>query len=500
VKRVLLALLAFHALPLFGADWPQLQRDAARTGRTTDTVAPPYRARWIWLGPTQTLRNRDSQAGWTDNLTPSAGYSYNMPAQASFTIAESVQPVVVNNRVFIGTQEGRAYAINADDGATLWSANIDGGTVATAAASEDGSVIIFVTLTGMVYGLSAASGATQWSFEARKSITASPCVSGTSVFVADHSGRVYALTAASGGLLWTTRLPAPVLGGLAADATSVYVGAENMVVYAMNKSGGGIRAQRQVRGQSFRMLWPVVFNNIVYAHTMTTPVIGSEYVMEQLMTDSGSLAAEESNIALWLEGQGGWADAGVDWKHIFALETGGLTEPFTILAGPCDGCGMPCPPVVVDNQNRVLTYFKTRYPTLTKVGAFGTNYSIDIAAINQTNGRRIPINNGRLSNIWPWETDNLYGMTVAGNQLWLRQNFRGTQLIDLSNSNAYGVTAQVRHWDGGNFSGRDVIYKDQPPPPAANQNDLAGRVGPAVAGSRVYQTETYAVLAIERRP
>ena len=51
--------------------------------------------------------------------------------------------------------------------------------------------------------------------------------------------------------------------------------------------------------------------------------------------------------------------------------------------------------------------------------------NIDIAAVNPATGRRLPIDNGHLANIWPWETDNLYGLCVAGTQLWLRQNFRG---------------------------------------------------------------------------
>ena len=46
-----------------------------RTGRTTDSVAPPYRARWIWCGPNLTLRNQDSHTGWTNNLQAREGYS-----------------------------------------------------------------------------------------------------------------------------------------------------------------------------------------------------------------------------------------------------------------------------------------------------------------------------------------------------------------------------------------------------------------------------------------
>ena len=41
--------LAGAALTGTASDWPQLQRDAARLGRSADEVAPPYRARWLWF-------------------------------------------------------------------------------------------------------------------------------------------------------------------------------------------------------------------------------------------------------------------------------------------------------------------------------------------------------------------------------------------------------------------------------------------------------------------
>lgn len=452
------------------------------------------------MGPNLTLRNRDSVAGWSDDLTPRAGYSFPMPAAVNFTISGAVQPVIATNRLFIGTQEGTAHGINADDGATLWSTPMNGGTVASAAVSEDGSVVIFVTLTGMVYGLRPDTGAILWTFSAKKSITAAPCVLGTSVYIADHSGTVYALNTTGGAQRWSTTLPALVWGGIAASGSRLYVGAENVMMYALDTANGSVVAQRQLRGQSFRQQWPVVFNNIVWAQTNPTPIIGSEYIMETLMAGSASLTQEEDNIALWLQGNSQWADSGLDWKHLYALDAASLTEPYTILAGPQDGTGSPPESVVVDNSNRVLAYFKTRYPKLTAASAFGTAYSIDIAAINQTTGRRIPIDNGQLANIWPWETDNMYAMSVAGNYLWLRQNFRGTQVVNLTNSSSTPVQAQIRNWDGGNFSGFNIVYKDQPLPPDTNQPEWLGRVAPAIVGNRVYWTENYAVTAVEHKP
>ncbi len=493
-----LTLLIAAASSSLAVDWPQLQQNAQRTGRTTDSVAPPYRARWIWCGPTLTLRNKDSVAGWPDDLTSRSGYSYPIPASVSFTIAESVQPVLAANRLFLGTMDGNAYGINDSDGATAWTASLPGGTIAPAAVA--GAIVLFNSVPGTVYGLNTSNGSTAWTFPCLKAVTSAACINGTTAYVADHGGNIYAINTANGAQIWTRRLPAPVLGSLAADATTVYAGAENMFVYALNTSDGAIRTSHRVIGQSLRYSWPVVFNNLVWISSAGTPIIGSEYIMESLMADSTSIQNEEDNIARWLTGDtngGRWTDAGADWRHVFALRTSDLTEPFTVLCGPADGVGLPACPVVVDNQGRVLTYFKTRYPTFTKLGGtFGTAYSVDLCAINMTTGRRTGIGNGSLSNPWPWETDNLYGLSVAGNFLWGRQNFRGTKIFDVVNSTHRGVQAEIRNRDGGVFN-FDVVYKDTGSPTSTSQDGMQARIAPIVVGTRVYFTESWSLVAME---
>lgn len=501
---VLLALLLGTVLAggASADDWPQLQKDAARNGRTLDSVAPPYRARWIWLGPNQTLYNSAGLTSFPNGL---------MPASVNFTIAESVQPVIKNGRVFVGTLDGTAHAINSDTGATLWSANLDSGTGCSAAVSEDGGVVVFVTLSGAVHGLNTVSGTAMWKYQSPGSITGAPCMRNGVVYIADHKGYVTALSAFDGRRIWRTRLMegtkgAAVHGGLCADASSVYVGAENMYAYALNISTGTIRASHRVRGQSFRMMWPVAYNGWVFFNTLCTPIIGSEYVGESntgsnLFSDGADLASEESNIVRWLNADtngGRWPDAGRDWQRIFALRSTDLSEPFTVASAPADGCGLMGHPVVIDNQNRPLFYFKTKFPKLTKLGGtFGTSFSVDISGIDLTSGRRVLIDNGKLAGLWPWEVDNLYGMSVGGNYLWLRQNFRGTQNINLATSTSRGVQVQIKVRDGGNFSGFDIKYQDAEPVIGTSQRTMTGRAAPALAGDRVYIAETFCITAIE---
>ena len=502
--------------PARAADWPQLQANAMRTGRTADSVAPPYRARWIWCGPNLTLRNRDSVEGWTNDLRAREGYSYPMPRTVDFTLANSAQPIVADRRVFIGSLEGMAYAIDARDGSTLWSVALPGGTSVSGAVV--GEVVVFVTLSGEVHGFAVRNGQPLWKFETRKSITSAPCVVGGAVFVASQDRHVYALEAKTGKRRWVSpRLNAPVQGGLAADDVCVFVGAEDMTVYALHQSNGSVHATNRVRGQSFRLTHPVVARGFVFFTSGMTPMMGSEYINDRLLAEAKDLAEEESIYARWLAGDsngGRWPQASVDFQHLFALRVTDLSARFLIPCGPSEGVGLPPNSPAVDSAGRVLCWWPTKFPKFTKVGAFGTKYSQDLCGINLTNGLRVPIDNGRLSNMWPGpETDNLYALSVGGDYLWLRQAFRGTQNIRLSDTRHHHVSARVRHEDGGNF-GADVVYFDQPARQTAtpnavvegqggavvSQSNFEGRTAAVISGDRVYIAERFGVTALEHRP
>lgn len=466
------------------SDWPQLQRDAARTGRTTDVVAPPYRMKWAWLGP-----------GNTQTVLPIVG-------GAGLTIGGRVQPVIAAGRVFVGTQEGNAYGIDATTGQTIWGVPLPGGTLSSAAV--DGTVVIFVTLRGFVIGFNVADGSERWRHDSGYAITAAPCVTNGRVYVTNHRGDVLAIDTGTGALLWTTRLPAPVEGDIAADATAVYVPAEDMVVYALRASDGAITAQRRVWGQSFQNTNPVLFGGRLWVTSVMGPARGSEYIFDDVLDDATSFDQEEILTERWLNGDtngGRWPDASRDWRHRFALDIPTLVEAFLIPCGPTEGVGNPPESVVVDNQNRILFWWKTRYPTLTKIGAFGTRYSLDIAAVNQTNGRRIRIDNGAFSNMWPGpETDNLYQLSVAGDYLWLRQRFRGTQTIRLSTSQHRLVQAAVGVRDGGDFTFADVVYvpTGSPPPPA--NPDIEAHAAVVISGGLVLLSEPFGIVALEHKP
>lgn len=489
---------------LFPQDWPQFQHDAARTGHTFVEVPTPHRARWIWLGENQTLRNELSEPGWPDNLSSAPGYSLPLPESVSFTISQQVQPVIEDGRLFFGTQDGKAYALSTFDGSTLWGVSLSGAIVVSAAVM--GQVVVFTTLNGHVFGLNTQNGDVVWTYLSHFAITSAPCIHKELIFTANHRGIVTALDVHTGALIWQQTLSAPVVGGIAADGNSLYVPCEDMNVYALDIFTGNSRASSRVKGQGFRITHPVVHNGRLWVTSCMVPIMGSEYIMEEVMASSVNIADEDAKVALWLQGfdnGGAWPGASEDWQHRFVLDTADMTQPFLIPVGPTEGCGIPPNSFVVDHTNRILCWWKTRFPVLTSNWAFGTNYALDICGVNQTTGLRIPIDNGKLSNIIQ-ETDNLYAMTTSGKYLWLRQDFRGTQVIDLTTSNSRYVVTPVRNYDGGYWNA-DIAYFDWNPYfnnyqvgiVVTSMQTFYGRTAPAIAGNYVFIAENFCIIAIE---
>jgi hypothetical protein len=399
--------------------------------------------------------------------------------------------------------DGDAYALDMRDGTTLWNAPIPGGTIASAAVLENNAV--FVGVRGTVFAFDTLTGSQRWSYNTRGAITSPPAIIGNSVIVANNKGRVTRL-GAQGEVIWERVLPAPVVGGLAAAGNRVYVPAEDMVVYSLNLATGETVASQTVTGQSFRMTHPVVHGGRVYITTVQIPMVGSEYVMDAVMASSNTIEEENDNIRLWLQGSGSWGDRSPDWRHFFVLDAETLEDQFLVASGPVDGCGYPAPMPVADQNGNVIKWWKTRFPTVTTSGiVFGTNYSIDLSAVDQSNGNRLIIGNG-LSNFQFLETDNLYGLSVGGNYLWMRQNFRGTAIVNLSNTaNSYRlVQVTTRVNDGGDFSSADIYYRESnqwngylSQPYLVSQPRTHSRVAPAIAGKYVFISEEFGIVAIE---
>ena len=484
-------------------DWPQLQHDAQRTGRTSTTVGTRLRARWIWFGSNWILRNRDSKPGvatWDDDLASYEGHNLEMPVSVPFGFAQTMQPLVVNNKIFIGDHTlNKVWALNLDDGTTLWEADNPGGTAWPGVATD--SIVIFPSLPGYVTAWNINTGDKLWQVDTGNAITQAPLLYNNTIYVANHAGKVFAIDV-NGAIKWQADTGAIIQGGITADQNRIFVANDEMFAFAFDAiTGVQLAKSPRMIGQSLRGVWPLVVSNRVIFRTVPAPAIGSEYFLDGVIDGTDAdFAAEQIKLKNWLDG------TGKRFQHLFALDTSDLSLDYTIPNGPVGGVGIPGDVPVLTQQNQPTTWWSTYFATISGC-SFGcrSGQDMDIATFDLNTGTPIQFpGKGNSQFITATETDNTYGMTVSGNNtIYLRQQFRGTRAASLSSLTGYSISAEYRYRDGGgwasplNYAQGSLTGSPTLSTPTSGRQLTGGHVGPVILPNRLIFTERFAVTVME---
>jgi uncharacterized repeat protein (TIGR01451 family) len=178
-------------------DWSQFHHDAARTGNTS-TPAP---------GENTTI--------W-EFLTGA-------PVNAS--------PVVVGDTVYLGSTDGKLYALNSSTGNKVWYART-GGPICAAAAVSGGYVYVGSD-DGYLHCYHTSNGTEYFNYSAGSPVRSPILIDGSTVLFGTDNGDVIAL-GTSGNFLWTNATYAPVRRAPAAEAGQLFVpSGRNLTVFSI---------------------------------------------------------------------------------------------------------------------------------------------------------------------------------------------------------------------------------------------------------------------------
>jgi outer membrane protein assembly factor BamB len=144
-------------------------------------------------------------------------------------------PAVANGVVYVGSDDGNVYALDAKTGANLWSFATGGG--ASSPAVVDG-VVYVGSDDDNLYALDAATGNELWSFATGSYVESSPAVANGIVYVGSDDDNVYAIDAKTGAKRWTFTTGDPVSNSPAVADGVVYIGSLDRNVYALNAATG----------------------------------------------------------------------------------------------------------------------------------------------------------------------------------------------------------------------------------------------------------------------
>jgi outer membrane protein assembly factor BamB len=192
--------------------------------------------------------------------------------------------------VFVGSGDGRVYALDAATGEEEWRfetgfAVRSSPAVARIERGERSQHLLYVgSDDGRIYALDAATGEGEWRFETVDFVRSAPAVatgdrapeSGPTVYVGSNDGGVYALDAATGERRWSVGTGASVTTSPAVRATgettSVYVGSRDFTLYALDGDSGEelwtFETDRAITAP------PAVGDGVVYAGNAGTNVFG----------------------------------------------------------------------------------------------------------------------------------------------------------------------------------------------------------------------------------
>lgn len=150
--------------------------------------------------------------------------------------------VAADGTIYVGSEDGNFYALN-PDGSTKWTyatgAYFD---TSTSSVATDGTV--YVGTYSTIYALT-ANGTTKWTYSLPTSVTTSSPVALASVSATDDTlyikasdGLLYCISTATGALQWTFSVPGTSYAAptVASDGT-VYLGSDNSILYAINSNG-----------------------------------------------------------------------------------------------------------------------------------------------------------------------------------------------------------------------------------------------------------------------
>lgn len=176
-------------------------------------------------------------------------------------------PLVVNDLVIFGNQQGKIEAISLTNGKLQWTVETGGGIFSSPAAHKKN--VILGSADGNIYCFQSATGKLVWSYKSSAAVLGSPLVEGDLVFIGGSDHKFRSIHAETGKEIWNFNgLDGPVVSTPVIFEDKLIFGAWDRHLYALNKKTGLLiwkwNNGSPVRNYSPASCIPVISGAVVY--------------------------------------------------------------------------------------------------------------------------------------------------------------------------------------------------------------------------------------------
>jgi outer membrane protein assembly factor BamB len=180
--------------------------------------------------------------------------------QADFSLGNS-SPAVMDGVVYIGSRNGKLYAVDAISGHQKWVYQTNG-PITSSPAVADGIVYIG-SWDFSLYAIDAICGAKRWAYPTGSYVLSSPTVADGVVYIGSFDGKLYAIEALSGTKKWAYPTRSSITSSAAVADGVVYIGSNDFNLYAI-EAPTGVGKWTYQTGHNIDYSSPAVVNGVVY--------------------------------------------------------------------------------------------------------------------------------------------------------------------------------------------------------------------------------------------
>ena len=177
-------------------------------------------------------------------------------------------PTIVEDTVYVGSDDNNLYAVHADNGSEKWS--FEAGSSVSSSPTVGDDVVYVGSRDTSLYAIHADNGSEKWSFETGNLVWSSPTVVDDVVYVGSADDHVYAIHANNGSKKWSYETSDNVWSSPTVVDDVVYIGSDEAPPFA---SGDTVHALHAENGSK---MWGYETDGDVYSSP--TVADGTVYV------------------------------------------------------------------------------------------------------------------------------------------------------------------------------------------------------------------------------